>query len=1132
MIPGSSLHLFAQIQAQLWAQLWQVTLLALLVGIIVRFFAGNRPHLAHALWLVVLIKCVTPPVWASPASPFSWIQLQQSSHLTRVQDTGLRQTVEEDNANRNPDDTIVVNFDFDLNEEAGDAGAISPADRPPMTRQSDAIPISWYVLLRALWLGGAIVGLIYTLWRLAIFLRWTRRCRIVPCENVDNAAARLSRRLGLRRQVGVRVLDRPVGPVVVGIFKPTILLPHSIVRNASAEKLEMLLAHELIHVRRGDLWWAMLQTIAGCLFWFHPLVRIAVQMVTRESERSCDEETVASLGCTPASYARGLLDVLEQKQRLRVAPALPGVRPVDITSARLERVMKLGHGSHKRTPLWVWMVMVVCGAITLPGAALVLGQEGEPLPSLQPDGSTRLAESPDGANESWRLESYEISDLLEIAEGLTANGIQPEERMLRMLPCKHPGENGESSTPDGKFVQFVAGSSVVVLGGSEPTMKILGGSLYAYADEEGHEIVEGVIEATQQHGFQQIVVEMRFISGDSEVWDDYDWTSTDVVGNPGPVSAVSTVGLVTASDEVPFEAGDYLDPVVRHAAFQTELRAGENLQGYSTFPDIDQVTRIAEVEIEDGAPMRATQYQLPMRYSVVSDEEMRGMFTRIQADARTNICQAPTVTMLNGQQAVVQDSVSRPFVIGLETIANEDETAFANQPKIGLVEEGVVTRINPVIQADGSIQLNGQIMLPQITEVDTFTFEDERQIDENGDPVQLTIQLPIVAVYGLSASVNIRDGETLLLSAEIPPSTIDERPGDQPQPEAVLIAMRCVLLDMFPAEDPEGSTSFAAPEYELEQSGAQQVYPQPDGTYRTSESDVVGLYAPEFVPAAVEPVDTTTEIIIRSRRSEAAEVTDSFVCSIEELDLDIRIETDVELKTSADRIQVRGEDLEVRSEDGEFLIRGDQGEMEITGSETLVMRFSGNVFHRLDADMEIFCDKFMQTIRESDPYFQIHLQGNASIHSNEYVMQAREIVLEDEFVLLTGEAVVHQKLDDGTVTSVSGDKIRFDPCEEFLMVDGVGTAVSEEGEFRDDLPFLELSDPQVLPAAYYLKDEIQYFPEGPEFKLVTEAAALREQRESQLQQQGTNSSNLDNGTMIIGGVEYRQVGDGIWSPVR
>ena len=122
----------------------------------------------------------------------------------------------------------------------------------------------------------------------------------------------------------------------------------------------------------------MIQSIASAVGWFHPLVWLASRQVTIESERCCDEETIAFLRCNPVTYARSLLDVLELKHLLRVAPALPGVRPVDITSSRLERIMRLGQGCRSRSPWWILSIALVSAVAVLPGAEYVTAQSPEP----------------------------------------------------------------------------------------------------------------------------------------------------------------------------------------------------------------------------------------------------------------------------------------------------------------------------------------------------------------------------------------------------------------------------------------------------------------------------------------------------------------------------------------------------------------------------------------------------------------------------------------------------------------------------------------------------------------------------------------------------------------------------------
>ncbi|MEE8452051.1 MAG: hypothetical protein V3R99_09060, partial [Thermoguttaceae bacterium] len=67
-----------------WTQAWQVTALIVVVALATRLLARNRPHLAHILWLIVLIKCVTPPVFSSAGGVFCWIQTESSSRSIEV----------------------------------------------------------------------------------------------------------------------------------------------------------------------------------------------------------------------------------------------------------------------------------------------------------------------------------------------------------------------------------------------------------------------------------------------------------------------------------------------------------------------------------------------------------------------------------------------------------------------------------------------------------------------------------------------------------------------------------------------------------------------------------------------------------------------------------------------------------------------------------------------------------------------------------------------------------------------------------------------------------------------------------------------------------------------------------------
>src|SRR4029453_17840144 len=82
----------------------------------------------------------------------------------------------------------------------------------------------------------------------------------------------LCRQLNIRWPVRLLITRACIGPAVVGLWRPLVILPWDLVREKSLAELEPLLAHELLHIRRGDLWIGLLQTLAQIVWWFHPLV--------------------------------------------------------------------------------------------------------------------------------------------------------------------------------------------------------------------------------------------------------------------------------------------------------------------------------------------------------------------------------------------------------------------------------------------------------------------------------------------------------------------------------------------------------------------------------------------------------------------------------------------------------------------------------------------------------------------------------------------------------------------------------------------------------------------------------------------------------------------------------------------
>jgi bla regulator protein blaR1 len=397
--------------ALLWTHAWQILVLWSAVWVVTRWVARTRPHLAHALWAIVIIKCLIPPIVSSPIAPFSWL-MTQLSHETPETPTNVSiQTVS------------IPSQQPHLDHSPAPTTRPKPTLEPIVGNQPiqfhSSLPVTGMVL--GFWLFSVFALTTKNSFQVWQFKKRVRRSAVPASSSVTSLARELATKLKLKRSVEVCVVDDAIGPAAMGLFAPTVLLPQRAIEKLTHEELRTLIAHELIHIRRGDLIWSLIQVVTNCIWWFHPLVRSANQRLTDECERSCDEETIASLRCSPKTYSQCLLKILEWKHELHSCPALPGVRPLQITFDRMERIMTFKDG-YERNPRRLWSVLLLALALFLPGARLSSAlQESQPpspaLPSPLPAPAIQVALATDETvsrpNSTPVTHVYDVSPLVQ-----------------------------------------------------------------------------------------------------------------------------------------------------------------------------------------------------------------------------------------------------------------------------------------------------------------------------------------------------------------------------------------------------------------------------------------------------------------------------------------------------------------------------------------------------------------------------------------------------------------------------------------------------------------------------------------------------------------------------------------------
>ena len=198
-------------------------------------------------------------------------------------------------------------------------------------------------------------------WFLAARLKWhgTRRA----AESLQQLGVRLSRQLGVRRSVAVLESTLATVPCLIGVLRPTILLPASALTGLSPEQLESILAHELAHVRRHDCLIILIQALVEILLFYHPGVWWVSHRIRVERENCCDDLAL-SIVKNRLLYAEALAAtaclIVRQSQLTAAADGAS-------LSSRIRRILGLAPVRPKQSASW-WvgalMLVVLASSVT------------------------------------------------------------------------------------------------------------------------------------------------------------------------------------------------------------------------------------------------------------------------------------------------------------------------------------------------------------------------------------------------------------------------------------------------------------------------------------------------------------------------------------------------------------------------------------------------------------------------------------------------------------------------------------------------------------------------------------------------------------------------------------------------
>ena len=343
------------------------------------------PALRHSLWLLVLVKLVTPPVWTMPVA---WLPALTPSSAALPQEAQFEDPVPGSwRANLDANGERLVFLDNSTDTPAVQEIPLDPLVAETFVQQNEptakrpALPVPWATIAVAVWLSGAAVAFVMSSVRIVRFHRLLNGAAH-DSEDVDEQMDELALRLGLRRRPRVCWMPGAVSPMVWALGPiPRLILPDGLWKRLDKPQRATLLAHELAHLRRGDHWVRFLELVVTGLYWWFPVVWWTRSALRDAEEQCCDAWVVWVFPDHARKYAEALLETVDY-----LSPAAP---------AAAMSASGLGHVRQLRRRLTMIMLGSARGSLHWTGDLFALGLSAALLP-LAPTWAQDPQPAPDG----------------------------------------------------------------------------------------------------------------------------------------------------------------------------------------------------------------------------------------------------------------------------------------------------------------------------------------------------------------------------------------------------------------------------------------------------------------------------------------------------------------------------------------------------------------------------------------------------------------------------------------------------------------------------------------------------------------------------------------------------------------
>jgi len=343
--------------------------LLIIVLLVIDFLLRKRVRAVfrYCVWMLVFVKLILPPTLCLPTGIGYWfgdILPAKQSVLEPIFNMPVAESTAE---------PVTSHQVSGISIEPLSSPESRVTSHEPRLKDVETVAplpaITWQMVVFLTWLTGVLVFSVLLIQRM-FFVRGLIAQSEPVGDRLLDVFDQCRRQVGIRHNIELRLSNNTSSPAVCGLVRPTILVPTALCEKLSPDRIRAVLIHELVHIKRGDLWVNFVQTFLQIIYFYNPFVWLANAIVRRIREQAVDETVLVALGEGAKTYSNTLIDIAE----MTFFRASFSLRLIGVAESKKSLERRIKHMLARPIPksakigIFSLLAIVIVGAVLLPMA--------------------------------------------------------------------------------------------------------------------------------------------------------------------------------------------------------------------------------------------------------------------------------------------------------------------------------------------------------------------------------------------------------------------------------------------------------------------------------------------------------------------------------------------------------------------------------------------------------------------------------------------------------------------------------------------------------------------------------------------------------------------------------------------